>query len=192
MKGKKESSQVRPTLSLMSQRKGLSTVVATVIMIALVMAAVSIVWGVVTNLVEEELEGVDSCISVFDKVEINGRYTCYDPTDPGDLKFQFSLNIRDIDVEEVLFAISDLGSTKTFKISNNQQAIPGISNFPYISGSQLIILPNKNGGSTYIYNLSAVGFGSKPDLFEIAPVIEGKQCGTSSTLTDIPNCATLI
>ena len=75
----KRLSLVQSTLSLMSQRKGLSTVVATVIMIALVMSAIAIVWGVVTNLVEEQLEGADSCISVFDKVEINGRYTCYDP-----------------------------------------------------------------------------------------------------------------
>lgn len=183
MKGKKKSSRVRPTLSLMSQRKALSTVVATVIMIALVMSAIAIVWGVVANLVDEQLEGADSCISVFDKVEINGRYTCYDPTNN---KFQFSLNIRDIDVDEVLFAISYLGSTETFKISNKQESIPGIVNFNPLDGL-LIILPKKNGGLTYIYDLS-----SEPDLFEISPVIEGKQCGISSSLTDIPNCATLL
>ena len=180
--------RVQSTLSLMSQRKGLSTVVATVIMIALVMAAIAIVWGVVTNLVEEGLEGADSCIKVFDKVEINGRYTCYDPVNSN---FQFSLILRDIDVDEVLFAISDLGSTETFKISNSLETIPGITNFPSPPGGSNIILPKKNGCSTYIYDLSLIGF-SEPDLFEISTVIDGKQCGVSSSLTDIPNCATLL
>ena len=176
----------------MIKKRGLSNVVAAVIMIALVMAAVGIVWGVVVNLVEDELEGADSCVNVFDRVEINGRYTCYDPVNPGDLKFQFSLSLGEIDVEEVLFAVSDIGSTETFKISNSQKTIPGVTNFPSPPGGLNIILPKKNGGSTYIYNLSAVGFGLKPDLFEIAPVIDGKQCGVSSSLTDIPNCATLL
>lgn len=185
MKGKRLS-RVQSTLSLMSQRKGLSTVVATVIMIALVMAAIAIVWGVVANLIEEELEGADSCINVFDKVEINGRYTCYDPVNSN---FQFSLILRDIDVDEVLFAISDLGSTETFKISNSPDSVSGVSNYPSPTG--LIVLPKKNGGSTYIYDLSLVGF-SEPDLFEISPVIDGKQCGVSSSLTDIPDCATLL
>ena len=167
----------------MKSKRGLSAVVAVVILIALAVAAVAIVWGVVANLVDEQLEGADSCINVFDKVEINGRYTCYDSTNN---KFQFSLNIRDIDVEEVLFAISYEGSTKTFKISNIAENIPEIDNFPSPPG--LIVLPKKNGGSTYVY----IGFGSKPDLFEISPVIDGKQCGISSSLTDIPDCDTLL
>lgn len=177
----------------MEGKKALSAVVTTVILIALVMSAVAIVWGVVTNLVEEGLEGADSCVSVFDKVGINGRYTCYDSTTPGDLKFQFSLSLGDIDIDEVLFAISDQGSTETFKISNSQKTIPGITNFPYDPlESQLIFLPKKNGGSTYIYDLTIAGFSSRPDLFEIAPIIDGKQCGSSDSLTDIPNCDALL
>jgi len=186
----KRLSQVRPKLSLMSQRKGLSTVVATVIMIALVMAAVAIVWGVVANLVEEELEGADSCVNVFDKVGINGRYTCYDSTNPGNLKFQFSLSLGDIEVEEILFAISNEGTTESFSISNSANAILGVTNYP--SGTSSIVLPKKNAGLTYVYNLSAAGFSSSPDSLEVAPTINGKQCGSSDFLTDIPNCASLL
>jgi hypothetical protein len=82
-----------------------------------------------------------------------------------------------------------LGSTKTFKISNIAEDIPEIDNFP--SPPDLIVLPKKNGGSTYVYDLDPVSF-SEPDLFEISPVIDGKQCGISSSLTDIPDCDTLL
>jgi flagellin-like protein len=174
----------------MKNKNGLSTVVATVIMIAMVIAAIAIVWGVVSNLVADELEGADACVNIFDKVEINGAYTCYDLTTPGDFKFQFSLSIGDIEVDEILFAISDEGSTKSFSIDNDAKIISGITNHP--SGDSSIVLPEKNAGLTYIYNLSASGFSSGPDSLEVAPTINEKQCGSSDSLTDIPNCASLI
>jgi hypothetical protein len=172
----------------MKSKRGLSAVVAVVILIALAVAAVAIVWGVVANLVDEQLEGADSCINVFDKVEINGRYTCYDSTD-SDLKLQFSLNIGDIEVEAVLFAIAREEKTKSFSINNTPGTIPGVTNYP--SGNS-IVLPGKNGGLTYIYDLSSAEFTSGPDSLEVAPTINGKQCGISSSLTDIPDCDTLL
>jgi len=174
----------------MLDKRGLSAVVTAVIMIALVVSAIAIVWGVVANLVEEELEGAESCVNVFEKVGINSRYTCYDSSTPGNLKFQFSLSLGDIDVEEVLFAVSAEGTTKTFSISNIAKDIPNVDNFPLPSG--LIVLPGKNGGLTYVYDLSAAGFSSGPDSFEIAPTIDGKQCSSSDLLRDIPKCETLI
>ena len=184
--GNKRLLRVRPTLSLMSQRNGLSAVVTTIIMIALVMSVITIVWGVVSNLVEEGLEGSNECVKVFDKVKINSRYTCYDSSN----QYQFSLSIGDIDVDEVLFAIYSGGSTKSFRISNNIEIISGVTNYP--NGGSSIVLPKKNGGLTYIFNLNSVGFGSSPDSLEIAPTINGRQCDSSDVLRDIPNCDVLL
>lgn len=168
-------------------KKGLSTVIATVIMIALVVSSIAIVWGVVRNLVNDNLEGADACINIFDKVSINGRHTCYDP---GESNFQFSLSIGDIEVEEVLFAISGEGRTESFSLSNTANTVSGVTNYP--DGGDLIILPKKNAGLTYVYNLTSGGFTSGPDSFEIAPTIDGKQCGSTDLLRDIPDCATLL
>ena len=170
----------------MKSKRGLSAVVAVVILIALAVAAVAIVWGVVANLVDEQLEGADSCINIFDKVSINGRYTCYDSTNN---KFQFSLSIGDIEVEAVLFAIAGGKKTESFAISSNAEVIADVTNYP--SGNS-IVLPGKNGGLTYIYDLSSAEFTSGPDSLEVAPTINGKQCGSTDKLTDIPNCATLL
>src|SRR3989339_177025 len=55
--------------------KALSGVVTTVIMIGLVVAAISIVWVFVNNLVTDEIAGAESCFEVFDQIKI-GEYTC--------------------------------------------------------------------------------------------------------------------
>ena len=58
--------------------KGLSGVITAVIMIALVLAAAGIVWGVVNNMLKGQMEGAEACFGNYDKVTINSIYTCYD------------------------------------------------------------------------------------------------------------------
>jgi len=169
-------------------KKAISGIVTAVIMIALVMAAAIIVWAVVNNLVSEQLGEAESCFMIFGKVSINNRYTCYNSTEN---ELQFSINIGDIDVDEVLVAISGEGTSKSFKISNTEQSIPNLINYP--SGTPTIKLPSKNGGLTYTYDLTGGGFSMmEPDSIQIAPIIKGKQCETTDSLSDIDNCLSLV
>ncbi|MBU4069763.1 MAG: hypothetical protein KJ646_02165 [Nanoarchaeota archaeon] len=172
-----------------SNTKAISAVIATVILIALTVAVISIVWVVVNNLVTTELEGAQSCYGVFDKVTINNRYTCYDSSDPSSDKFQFSISIGDIPVDEVLVSISGEGQSKSFKITNNATTIENVENYP--AGTLQIKLPGINSGLTYIYDLTAGGFSTSPDKIEIAPIVNKKQCGVSDSLSDIENCLLL-
>ena len=165
------------------KKKAVSTVIASVMAIALVFALVAIVWGVIVPLVKEQLRGAESCSGIFDKVTINNMYTCYNSTSE---ELQFSINIGDIDVDEVLVSISIQGTTKSYRLTNEEQTIGDLKLYP--SGSVSVKLPEKNSGLTYI----ATGFSSKPDLIKLAPVINGKQCEPTSSLYDIDDCQALI
>jgi hypothetical protein len=171
----------------MKNSKGISGVVAMVIMIALVMAAVVIVWVVVNNMVRGEVSGAESCFGIFEKVTINERYTCYD-SDTNE--FRFSISVGDIDVNEVLVAISGQGSTISFKIPKEDTQIDHVSPYNGLPGAA-VSLPDKNAGKTYVFNL-ATGFAStEPDLVELAPIIGTNQCGTSDSLDEIDSCSLL-
>ncbi len=159
-------------------KKGLSGVVTVVILVALVMAATSIVWIVVKNLVDSQLQKT-SCLEVFEKVTINSLYTCYNRTSN---EFQFSISIGDIDIDGVLVAISGGGETKSFKITNEPTDILNLK--PYGEASGNVVLPKKNAGLTYIYD----GFSEKPDLIKIAPIINKNQCEVSDLLSEIDIC----
>lgn len=165
-----------------SNKKAISGVIAAVILIGLTIAIVSIVWVVVNNLVTTELEGAQSCFGVFEKVTINNQYTCYDSSS---IKFQFSINIGEIELDGVLVSISGGGITKSFKITNNATTIENVLDY---TGSPLIKLPEINSGLTYVYDLTAGGFSSSPDKLQIAPIVNKKQCGVSDSLSDIENC----
>lgn len=166
----------------MKNKKGVSGVITAVIMIALVMVTAVIVWVVVRNIVQGKLGGVESCLEVYEKVTINNRYTCYNSSSD---KFQFSIIIGEIDVDAVLISVSGEGEVKSFKITNENQQISNLTNYGSTGfGTDNVTLPGKNGGKTYVTNY----FTIQPDLIQIAPIISGKQCEVSDSLSEIDDC----
>ncbi len=163
---------------LKKEKKGISGVITAVIMVALAMVAVIIVWGVVVPLIKNQLSETESCFGVSGKVTINNMYTCYNSTSEN---FQFSITIKDIDVEKVLVAVSSKGETKSYTLNNSLNS----DLIGYEGGTTTI--PSKNSGKTYI----ASGFSEKPDLIQISPVVNGKTCEPTDSLSEIDNCLSL-
>jgi len=160
-------------------KRGLSTIVTTVILIVIVFVLISILWTTVNNLITKSLEKAESCFGNFEKVTINNKYTCYNHTTNETL---FSINIKEIDVDGVLVSISVGGGTKSYTLTNDEQSIPGLGSYP--SGSGSVKLPGKNAGLTYIVS----DFSERPSSIQIAPIINEKQCEVSDSLFEIGFC----
>jgi len=166
----------------MKEKRGLSIVVTTVVLIALVLIAIAIVWVVVKNLITEKLEETESCFGNFDKVTINGYYTCYDSDSK---EFQFAIDVGDIEIDAVLVLISNEGESKSFEINDSLDD----GNLKPYGGAYTdsVSVPGKNAGKTYATDY----FKSEPDLIKISPIIGGTQCEISDSLYDIDECLSL-
>ena len=164
-------------------KKGVAPIVATVILVALVIVLVASVWVIVNNLIKDRLEEGEACFGIFEKVNLNSRYTCYN-TNPDE--FQFSISIGDIDVDEVLVGISAEGTSVSFKISKTSSEIDNL--VMYSTRSSNIILPSKNAGLTYILNTTGAGFSEVVNSISIAPIIMDIQCGVSDSMYEIDRC----
>ena len=164
-------------------KKGIASIVATVMLIALTIVLVGIMWAIINNLVEKETESSGSCFGIFEKVSLNSEYTCYINNE-----FRFSINIGDIDVDEILVGISTEGDSSTFKISKIPSEIDNLVMYP--GGSSSISLPSKNAGLTYVFDMAGAGFLSDPDSISIAPIIKGAQCDISDSMNEIERCTT--
>lgn len=164
---------------IFKNKRGLSGIITAVIMIALVMAAAVIVWGVVNGTLKKQMEGAESCFGNFDKVTLNGIYTCYNTVNK---QFQFSISIGDIDVEKVVVGISAEGDQRSYTLTEEDQQDMGLTRY----GSETEVkIPGKNGGYTYIVDEE---FDEVPDLIQIAPVIDGQQCEVSDYISNIGSC----
>ncbi|MEK6926538.1 MAG: archaellin/type IV pilin N-terminal domain-containing protein [Nanoarchaeota archaeon] len=168
----------------MTRNKGLSTVVASLLLVLLTIVLVGIVWTVVTNLTEESLDRTSSCLNTFEKVTLGNEYSCYNLTTK---EFQFSVNIEDIDVEKVLVGISAEGTTKSVEIKAENATSNILRSYKGNYGGNFA-LPEKNAGLTYVYNMTRAGFSGAPKSIRIVPVINGNQCDESDNLLEIFNC----
>jgi len=164
----------------MSNKKGLSEIIGTLIVIALVLLAASIVWGVVNNILKDKIKSSTSCFGNFGKITLDKKYICYDTSsNPG--KVRFSLNRGDVNIDDVLVSITNGAETKSFKVNKDSQTVNGLT---YLNGTSTVSLPPKNGGITYTYSWTS----DAPKTIQIAPVIDGEQCEVSDSVTEIDNC----
>lgn len=166
------------------KKKGLSAVVATLMLVLLAIALVGILWGVISNLVSDKLGATQSCLDVFEKVTLNDQYTCYNRTSK---ETRFSISIANIEVDEVIVSISAEGQTKSLKITNENKTISNLKPYKGNYGEN-VTLPDKNAGLTYVYNMTGVGFSEEPDSIKIAPTIKGTQCDVSDSILEIWYC----
>jgi hypothetical protein len=168
------------------KKKGLSTVVITVIMIALSLAAVVLVWAFVNSIIKKQISSSESCFGTYGKIRINGQYTCYEDLGNNDFSLRFSLIIGDVKVDKVLISVSSGASVKSYEITNTPQIIPNLMMYSGVNPEN-VSLPEKNAGLTY----NATGFTAKIDSIQIAPVIGGNLCDVSDSLSEIESCALL-
>lgn len=167
-------------------RRGLSTIIITVILIALSMAAIVLVWGFVNNLIKKQIGSSESCFGNYDKVQINKQYTCYEDLGDDTYAIRFSLTVGSVNLTKAVVSISSASAVTSYEITNAEQTITNLANYP--SGTATVKLPSKNSGLTY----RATGFSSRADLIQVAPIISGEQCEVSDTISQIENCELLI
>ena len=162
----------------MKQKKGLSAIVTLMILILITLSVGGIIFVAINKTVTKKLGSAESCYNIFEKVKINSEYTCYDSSSN---ETQFSIDVGEIEFQEILVAISDGDSSKNFKLTNELQTISGLRNF---NGSEQVKAPGKNSGDTYI----ASNFSESPLEIKIALIINGHACGVSDSLSNIGNC----
>lgn len=161
----------------MKYKKGLSAVVATLLLVLLSVVAVGIVWGVINNMVKEGLESSEACYDIFGKISINKAYTCWDTSSS---EFQFSINREEIDVDKIIVSIAAESATNSYEIPGSD------SNMKKYGGTygETLALPENNAGLTYVIK----GLSEVPDSITIIPVINEEQCDAVDVLYDIENC----
>lgn len=165
------------------RKKGLSTIVTTVILIAISLLAVALVWAFVNSMIKNQITQSQSCFGNYDKVKFNRAYTCYYRIgSTSNYNYFFSIEIGDVKVDKVLVLISSSGTTQSYQI-NNSGTIDGLKMYP--SDSDQIVLPNRNAGLTY----NATGFTAPMDSIQIAPVISGTVCEVSDSVSELEPCS---
>ncbi|MBS3094958.1 type IV pilin [Candidatus Pacearchaeota archaeon] len=163
------------------KKKGLSDVISTVLLITLTVVLIGVVWVIVGGIVKDKTIAGTSCLDLFEKVKLNEEFTCYDA---GTNTLRVSVDITDLDVDGILFSVSDLIKSKSFEIKKEPSNVDGVSAY---DSSPEVSLPNANDGKDYLVSLSFFGI-TNPTSVKIAPKINGNQCEVSDSLDELKLC----
>jgi hypothetical protein len=97
----------------MKNKRGVSAVVATVLIILITVAAVGIIWVAVIPLIRDKVASSDICLSADLSIDSSGGWTCHD-LDQNLTKIRVKRGSSDSEIVGVEFYFDKSGNTETF------------------------------------------------------------------------------
>lgn len=168
----------------MFTKRGVSPIIATVLLVILTLVAVGILAAFVIPFVNDSFKNSKECFDVLDKVKFDGDslYNCYAYNDTGRTVGRTGFSVR-MDTDQALafkvtFTASGRGDTKTVE---NGTALDTIRMLDKDFNTALEV-PFKGGVRTYVAN-------GAYERIELAPVLKsGDVCDTRASIT-VAECA---
>ncbi len=165
-------------------KRGVSPVVATVLLLVLTVGLASVIFSFVIPFVNDQLGNSKACLKVLDGVEFaDSKFNCYNvsTTDTG-FETGFSFKVKKADVLGVRISFIDENGNSDVKDfpydvdDSNFKAVgssygQALNNFP-TAGGQRTYVSNKKYGSAEIAPLTESG-----DVCAVSDVVQFSYCG---------------
>ena len=148
---------------IMKNKNGISAVVATVLIILITVAAVTIIWAAIIPMINNQLSRGTVCLDAMTQLTIEDKgYTCYNAG--SDVKVQVAHGSQDIGLTAIQVLVSnDVGDTTSYEVSTN---LPGINEKKVITVGHSDADPQ----SVSVAPIVSVG-GQEVTCDELAPVM---------------------
>ncbi|MDH3325002.1 MAG: hypothetical protein OEL89_05165 [Candidatus Peregrinibacteria bacterium] len=141
-------------------KKGISAIVATVLIILITVAAVTIIWAAIIPMVNTQLDKGSICLDAVSQVSlVDAGYTC---KNQGNISIQIKHGAKDFNLADVQVLVSSGGSTFSYYLTDSVTTI-----VPADMDSTK--LPSANEERVYVINTTNIA--GEIDRVDIAPII---------------------
>ncbi len=161
-----------------TNKRGISDLVTTVLLVLITIVAVGILYASVMPLIKTNIEKTKQCNDVAMEVVTEGGYTCY--LDNGEVEVQVSRGPSDVELYGIQIQLSGGGISKTFNIYNGTTS----NNIKLLDGNydEELELPGKNEALTYVIKSGLSDF----EKVAVAPILKiGKKEEMCSILSSV-------
>lgn len=177
-------------------KKAVSTLVATVLLILITVAAVGIIWGAIMPMLNSAMEMGQACLNARLTIDTVSGYTCY-KTSSRETQVMINRGAEEFNLAGIRVMISGGGRSKTLEIATdqNKNVTRMISDVNYTVTAITLFaasdLPSVNEDRTYIVNNSDISVGlTTVEEVKVAPIAKvgntEKVCDISSRVTLTP------
>jgi flagellin-like protein len=158
----------------MVNKKAISPVITTILLILVAIAAVGVVAGFIIPFVRENLRS--ECFDAVDQIEIDtaSKYTCYYMEDGhAILNVSVKRGAKPLGIERFMITVFGEGESDTFDVKEGLLLPEELGRVRMLDGSEIIEIPKVREMKTYSLNTTL----SEITSTEIAPVVSGNvQC----------------
>ena len=145
-------------------KKGVSEVIGTVLIILIVIAAIAIITPIIINFVRQGLTKGTSCFAMVGKISVDSQgYACSNET-----ATYVTVALGDADISEIKVAIYKAGSSEPFILKKGNA-----TNVKMLNNSTNLELPPKGGSRTYVFTCNEC---KNAERASIIPRVKGEDC----------------
>lgn len=160
------------------KRRGISPVIATVMIMLITIAAAALIMGFVLPFITDQTEGASECFDVFQGVEFGSTsYNCYLDANmdcngsPCNDRTGFSVRVKKEGVVGFRVSLTGAGSSDVYDVNVTEN-----TNFRMLNSSPDWSFPEVGGMRTYVIQKDY-------ESIKVAPILEnGKTCDVMDTV----------
>ncbi|MCK5449261.1 hypothetical protein KAI32_00170 [Candidatus Pacearchaeota archaeon] len=161
-------------------KKGISAVVATVLIILITVAAITIVWAAIIPMINNQLDQGTLCLDAVSQLSLmDAGYTC---VDGNELSLQIKKGATNFELADIQVLISSGGNVESFSLLNDTTTLVPAS-------ITLAHLPDANEEKVYRINVADIIAGGTIDSVKIAPVVK---VGNTQEICSVSSSKTLL
>jgi flagellin-like protein len=143
---------------MIMQKKAVSALVATVLLILITVAAVGIIWGAIMPMINQATQYGQACMNARLNINTDGGYTCFNGTGtstPGRVLVNIERGAESFDLQGIQISVSGGGSAKVWMVKNGQTPLgPAgengtVTQIPQNGSGLLLDVPGVNEARTY-------------------------------------------
>ncbi len=159
----------------MNNKKGISAIVATVLIILITVAAVTIIWAAIIPMISNQLDKGTVCLDAVSQVQlVDAGYTC---KGTNNISLQIKHGAKDFKLADIQVLVSAGGSTQSFSLVNATTTL--------VPTDTIIALPGPNEEKHYVIDTTSIA--GDVDKVQIAPIVGigniEESCDISATKT---------
>ena len=144
----------------MNNKKGISAIVATVLIILITVAAVTIIWAAIIPMISNQLGKGTVCLDAVSQLSlVDNGYTC---KNGNNISIQVKQGAKNINLADIQVLVLAGGSTTSYSLINSTTTLS-----PTNMDATKLPKPNEEK----VYTIDTSGISGSIDKVEIAPVV---------------------
>lgn len=161
------------------KKRGLSTVIATVLILMLTISMVAILYGLIIPMIREQLEKAKFCNDARGALEIetDPEFSCHNPSNT---TVMIKLSSSEMDLKGILISLKSKESAEVYTLKSNTIVL-GVA-MKNQEPSVPLELPQKGGAKSYVFNLA------NSTSIEVAAIVGSKLYYCDSAEEKIEQC----